>query len=371
MAHRLIDDDVALAELAAELSARSWVGLDTEFERVRTYYPRLCLLQLATEDGVACVDPLGCDVGALGELLFAADTVKVLHSGRQDLEVLWRHCGRVVRPVFDTQIAASLCGLGEQIGYAALVAELDGARLGKAHTRTAWCRRPLSAAELEYAEEDVRYLGALYRGLHERLAAAHRLDWAEEENAALATPALYGDDPEQAYRRLGRGQALAGDAQQVLRELCTWRERAAQEHDLPREWVVGDAELVAVAVAAPASRGELARVAGVGERRRRRWGEAMLAAVARARAQPAAAVWPRARRLGRAENALCDELMALVRRRAAQHGVSAAVLAPRADLRRLVLGERDLPVLSGWRRGVVGEELLKRAAAAAGGHGDA
>lgn len=369
MTYRLIDDDRSLEDLCRVCAGSPWLALDTEFERSRTYYPRLCLIQVATAQTVACIDPLACDVQPLARLLFAPTLTKLLHSARQDLEVLYRHFGRVPAPLFDTQVAAAFCGLGEHIGYAPLVEALCGERLGKAHTRADWCRRPLGDAELDYAADDVRYLGPIHDRLRERLAVSSKADWVAQECAALTAAELYADDPALAYRRMSSGHALDGRRQQILKALCAWREEAAQRHDLPREWVLGDGVLLEVARRSPQTTAELEAFEALGERRRRRWGAALIAAVRHGAAQSPTPVWPRPARLDSAQRRLCDRLVARVRACATDLDIAPPLLATRTELRHLVQGARDLRVLSGWRGELIGEALLGLVDAATHGSG--
>ena len=198
----LIDSAAALARPLESLAAASWVAIDTEFLRERTYRARLCLVQVATEDMLACVDPLRVDVTPLLDALYRPSLLKVLHAARQDLEVFYDVQGSVLTPVFDTQIAAALTGPEDQIGYAALVERLTGHRLDKQATRTDWSQRPLSDVQLAYARDDVHYLREVYGELAARLESLRRNAWLVEECAALADPALYAPEPAQAWRRL-------------------------------------------------------------------------------------------------------------------------------------------------------------------------
>lgn len=356
MTSALVADDNALAALVERLSGHEWLALDTEFVRVKTYYARLCLVQVAVPGYVACVDPLTVDPAPLLELLYSPRVLKVLHSGHQDLELLAQLRGAPPGPVFDTQVAAALAGYAQQISYAALVAEVAGVQLEKRHTRAEWDRRPLSAEELRYAEDDVRYLCELYPFLARRLAELGREAWLAEECAALLDPARYRTEPQAAYRRLKAGAGLPEAAQTRLAELASWRERAAQAHDLPRHWVVPDAVLVEIARRAPTSLAELSRLPGAGGALARKWGGEILAAVRAGGAQPPQRLWEDPVRLDGAEQAWLERMTEAVKRRAHALGVSPAVLATRRDLVALVRGG-DSPLMRGWRREVIGAEL--------------
>lgn len=350
MSVELITDERALADLCRSLATAEWLALDTEFLRERTYRARLCLVQIADRTTVACVDPLAMDnLGPLLTLLHAAGTVKVLHAARQDLEVFFDIEQRVPAPVFDTQIAAAFLGYDDQIGYGALVQAITGVALAKTETRTDWSKRPLSAAQLEYAADDVRHLRPVYESLREQLMTRGRLAWVEAECAALDDPALYRVDPADAWRRLRGGADLPPAGQQILRALCTWREREAQARDLPRGWVLRDEVLYELARRAPDSTQALAGVPGLDERAGRRHANAILSAVAEGRAAAPEAIWARSTPLTPAQAALVKQLMGRVRELATQQALAPAVLATRRDIERLVRGAEASELWQGWR----------------------
>lgn len=361
--HRYIDSPAALADLAGALAASNEIALDTEFLRERTYYPVLCLVQVATAADIALVDPLALDsLAPLLDAIYAAHPVKVLHAGAQDLELFMGLRSEPLPGLFDTQIAAAFLGFPEQIGYANLVAEVLGVGLSKSHTRSDWTRRPLSAAQLGYAVEDVLHLRSLYSPLRDRLQAAGRLEWALEDMARLGSPERYRTDPDEAWRRVKGAHRLPGPGRAALRRLARWREEQAMARNLPRRWVVPDDTLLRLADARPRNDAELLAVEGVGERLHRRWGSAILAALAAGSDsdEPGAATPPP----GEAERALVAALKARVEARAGELGLAASLLAPRAELESLARGESSAAVLAGWRRAVIGEELLALRAAA-------
>ncbi|HET7687142.1 MAG TPA: ribonuclease D [Candidatus Macondimonas sp.] len=349
----------ALERLVADWSGVPWLGLDTEFVRERTYHAQLCLIQLASPEGLALIDPLALpDWTALFALLDASGTVKILHAGGQDLELFHRARSECLpAPLFDTQIAASLLGHGQQIGYAALVQSLLGIALPKLHTRSDWSRRPLSVSELDYAVDDVRHLAALHDHLGEALERAGRLAWAEADNTALADPARYRIDPERAWLRIGAGRMLPPPAQGALRALAAWREREAQARDLPRQWLLRDEVLLRWAEQRPDSLPALAALAEVAPKLMRQYGEDWITAIREGALQPPDPL-PVLYPLTPEQERRLKRLGQLVRARAAALGVEGPVLAPRRDLEALVLGLREVPVLQGWRRSVIGEELL-------------
>lgn len=361
-----IDTPAGVARVLAGLPDGDYLAVDTEFVRERTYFPRPCLLQLARGETVACFDLLADGVAeALRTPLLDPGVTKVLHSARQDLEVFHRLWGDVPAPVFDTQIAGALLGLPEQCGYGQAVEELLGVALGKGHARTDWSRRPLSEAQLRYAADDVRYLVPLYHELRERLAARGRADWPSDEFAALTEPALYEPEPESAWRRVKQARQLEGAALARLQALAAWRERIAVERDRPRRWILADELLIELARRNPRSRPAVEETPGLPSAVRRRYGGELSRLLAELPADAAPPDSGPDTRLTRGESKLARRLAALVDACAEEYGVAASALAPRADLKRLVLGERSLPVLAGWRRELVGERLLAAVAAQA------
>ncbi len=354
-----IDQGEPLAALAHTLATHASIGLDTEFLRERTFFPKLCLLQLAAGDAVWCVDALRS--GGLETLvppLTAAAPRKVIHAARQDLEAFYLTVNRVISPVFDTQIAAGCIGLKPQIGYADLVKTLLGVSLTKGQTRTDWSKRPLSAAQLQYAADDVRYLNEIASRLTERLKELGRERWVLEDCATLEDPTLYEPDPERAWRRLRNLNQLPPPAQARVRALAVWRERMARERDLPRGWIVDDAGIFKVAVANPGTRAALSAALSLPRPMNDGLAEGLLEALRRAPPEEAAD-----RELARdprptpEQRALIDRLAAVVDARAADLGVSAEILAPRGELKALAMGEREVPSLAGWRRAEIGERL--------------
>lgn len=355
-----VEDPASLARLCESLRAHPWVALDTEFMRTRTYYARLCLVQVATPEIVACIDTIASpSIEPLLEIIYSPNVLKVIHSARQDLEVFADMRGTPPAPVFDTQIAAALCGYDDQIGYGALVESITGHKLPKLHTRADWEARPLPPDQLHYAEDDVRYLRDVYRFLAQKLDDLGRTDWLREECATLTDPKLYRNDPLAAFRRLKQGQSLPPAAQTLLRELATWRERAAQQSNLPRGWVVSDAALVATALAAPTTVEALGRIAGMGGPVARKWGGEILPAVQHGLTLPPERLWEEPRRLDQRQQALYEQLQTRVRALAARMKISATLLAPRRELLKLIAGDASGSLARGWRRALIGAELLR------------
>ncbi len=356
--HHIADTADAVTDLAAQLAAHATLGLDTEFLRERTYRAELCLIQVSAGDDAVCIDPIAVtDPGALAGPLTADRIVKVMHASRQDLEVLLPAVG-LVRPVFDTQIAAALAGFAAQIGYAELTRRLLGIELPKAHTRTDWSRRPLSAEQIEYALDDVRHLVPLKLTLEERLEKLGRLAWLAEELAGLADARALTTDPEEAWRRLKGLRELDPARQRLARGLAAWRERRAVERNRPRGWILDDAALRELIVRVPRSRAALEAIAAIPEGVVRHCGEELLACIAAADVPDPAPPLDARQRPDPLKSALVKKLAALNQAVATELGISPEVLATRRDLERVAEGGEDIAALRGWRRAVIGERLL-------------
>ncbi len=358
-----IDRGDALAALCARLRDSPWLALDTEFLREKTYFARLCLIQIATEHEIAVVDPVALeDLSPLLAVLYEPALLKVLHAARQDLEIFLRLGGRVPAPVFDTQIAASLAGFGDQAGYATLVEGLAGVKLPKLHTRSDWCARPLDPEQIRYAEDDVRHLGTVYEKLRARLAAQGRSEWVQADFAELEDPASYAGPGLEAWRALRGAQRLDGPARFAAERLHAWREEVARESDRPRRWILSDDALIDMARIRPDSRNALLRIRGIEEGFVRRHGQALQALLDEARKAPESA-WPAPERedarLTPAEEARVDAVMAILRTCAARHEVSPGMLAGRRTLERAVRGERDMALFHGWRAEIAGSEIRR------------
>ena len=354
----IADTADAVTDLAARLAAQASIGLDTEFLRERTYRAELCLIQVSAGDDAVCVDPIAVtELGTLAGPLTAAGVVKVMHASRQDLEVLLPAVG-LVRPVFDTQIAAALAGFAAQIGYAELTKRLLGVELPKAHTRTDWSRRPLSPEQIEYARDDVLHLVPLKLRLEEQLTELGRMDWLAEELAALADARALATDPEEAWRRIKGLRGLDPGRERLARGVAAWRERRAMERNRPRGWILDDSALREVIVRVPRSLPALEAITEVPTGVVRHCGGELLACVAAANVPDPAPVLDMRQRPDPMKNALVKKLGAVNQGVAAELGVNPEVLATRRDLERLADGGDDIAALRGWRRTVVGERLL-------------
>lgn len=356
-----ITDSGGLAAFAETISDSDIIAIDTEFMREKTYYARLCLIQVGTRDAVAAIDPLTIpDLGPLWRAIARPDVMKVFHAGSQDMEIMYREMGRVPAPVFDTQVAATLAGQPSQVGYGQLVRAVLGIDLDKGDMYTDWAARPLTERQIEYALNDVRYLPEIYDRLRGELDKEGRLAWLAEDFERMADPQTYDVVPEDQWRRVKRASSLDRSALAVLQSVAAWREREAQKRDLPKRWVLGDESLVEVARRAPTDGASLGAIRGLGDRAVGRFGEGILAAVRQGLAVPEEER-PRLakrRRPGKGSAQLADLMGVLVRVRAREHGVAPTLLATRDDLEKLADGEREeSPLLTGWRHTLVGAEL--------------
>lgn len=361
----VIETQAALDASCGEAAQKPWVGLDTEFERIRTYYPRLCLVQMSTHDMTVCVDPLvDLDFSPLHALLANPGVVKIFHAARQDLEVLHTALGISVTPLFDTQIAAQLCGYREQIAYAELAKNVCEIDLPKQHTRTAWCRRPLSGAEVDYALDDARYLGAIYLDLKGRLETLGRDGWVREDCEGLTGPAILASGPNRAIKKIQSGaRGLDRSGQSIAFQLALWREETAQSRDRPREWILNSKTLLAIASMLPESTADLAKIPELPASDRRRWSSAILAAVKSganhaAEYQPLTASVRPSTEQNRTERLLWERLKVVCE----TDDIPTAAVAAREDIRKLSRGEQNIRLLQGWRRQFVGRKLRDLAA---------
>jgi ribonuclease D len=355
-----VDTPEQLSELCAKLTNVSWIVLDTEFLREKTYFPKFCLLQIAANDIVACVDPLALEsLNPLFEIIFNPRITKVFHSGRQDLEIIFNLYGKLPGPVFDTQIAAPLLGLGEQISYAGLVAELLGINLTKSHSRTDWTRRPLSPEQIRYAADDVIYLEKAYLFMLPRLEKLRRLSWLEGDFQELLDPSNYENPPELAWQRIGGVHQLKSKPLSIVQTLAAWREQTARSQDLPRGWVLKDDALLDLARQQPANIDELKLVRGIDERVVKRHGAIICRMIQEALGRTPQALEQKSRSGKKSveQEAVLDLLMAVVRLRAAQNTINSSILASRKDLEQLFDGDPFARLLHGWRKTMVGEEL--------------
>jgi ribonuclease D len=366
----LIADTPSLSAFCKRLARAPFVTVDTEFMREKTFWPKLCLVQVAggglerEPDSAVAIDALaaGIDLAPLLDLLDDERVLKVFHAARQDLEIFYNLAGRLPKPLFDTQVAAMVCGFGDSVGYETLITRLTQAHIDKASRFTDWAARPLSERQVAYAIADVTHLRAAYEKLRRLLERNGRAAWLKEEMEVLTTPGTYETDPDAAYRRIktrGSRRFMA-----VLREVAAWREREARRRDMPRNWVLRDEALVEIAHHAPKTAAELARTRGLGPKLAEgAAGAALLEAVAAGLARPEHE-WPKAEHAGelpKGVGPLAELLKVLLKMKSEDSGVAQKMLASTADVERIAAfgAEADVPALHGWRRQVFGEDALR------------
>lgn len=358
--HVFIQTDDALQAYLERWATRPWLAVDTEFVRVDTYYPKLCLVQIGDGETSVCIDAVTIkDLKPLFELLNRQDILKVFHAASQDLEIFVELSGHCPSPIFDTQTAATMLSLGDQMGYAALVEKRCGVVLDKSLTRTDWSRRPLTEAELDYAALDVHYLAEIYPVLRDELAAANRLAWLEEDCARAAVASNYLNDPTDVWRRLKGLARLAPKAQVIAAALAEWREKEAQQRNRPRKWIIEDDAIYRMGERAPESLEQIEALNVLPPKTFARQGETLLKIITQARA-----LEPRKLasddRLEPEIKARVSKLQDRLRAIASALQIPASMLAPRVDVEALALSgaEAQANVLKGWRRDAAGKELL-------------
>lgn len=343
------------ARLSAALENQAHIGVDTEFMRERTYFAQLCLLQVATPGEIFCVDPLAAgSLDASWDALLNCDWV--LHSGRQDIEVVYQATGRMPTSVFDTQIAMALLGFAPQLGYAALVNELFGKELPKSHTRADWSKRPLSDAMLVYAAEDVEFLLDAHALLGERLAELGRADWAREDSMLLLDRALYDIDANGAVDRLKGAAKLRGRARRAAIGMANWREQRAIKSNRPRRWILKDTVVLDIAIKNPGDETELASIDDMPAATARRSGAEILEVLQAAENGNDSYEPPTAP--DDQQKAMLKEMQKTVAAVAGDLGVAAEIIAPRKELVAAISGVRETRMFTGWRRTLIGESLL-------------
>jgi ribonuclease D len=346
-----IDRDDELPALARALESQAWIGVDTEFLRERTFYPKLCLLQIKAGEQIWCVDTLRiASLDPLMPALTSPAARKIIHAARQDLEAVYLSAKRIMSPVFDTQIAAGCIGLKPQVGYAELVKTLLNVTVPKGQTRTDWSKRPLTPAQLEYAADDVLYLGDVAQALASRLRELGREHWVLEDCLALEDRRLYEPDPGEAWNRLRGLAQLAPQPRARAKTIAVWREKLARTRDLPRAWILSDADIFAVAQGGSPPLNE--RLAASLE------GALDAAANEAWDPEPGQDARPTPE-----QKALIERLNKIVDSRAAELQISAEVLATRGELKALAMGTREGAMcnshaLTGWRREEIGLRLL-------------
>ena len=351
-----------LRELCGHIQKASWLALDTEFLREKTYYSKFCLLQIATPDWVACVDPIALpELSELFEAIYNPNIVKVFHSCHQDLEIFYQMTGKVPGPIFDTQVAAPLLGYQDNPGYAMLVSSLLNINLNKAHTRADWSKRPLTEAEIQYAADDVIYLCQIYQIMLQKLESLGRAGWLKHDFAELENPDNYQVLPEKAWLKLRGKNKLTSKQLAIVQALTEWREKTAQAENRPKTWLLRDELVFDMAKLQPETVAELTTIRNINERTVHRYGRKLceLIAIAKNNEPQPLKEKDKAIKKNQQHEAILDILTALVRIRAEENSLNPTILATRKDLEVLMFNDEEgCPLLHGWRYSMAGKELV-------------
>lgn len=355
-----VDTPEKLEQFASSIEAASWLALDTEFLREKTYRPELCLLQIATPDLVACIDPLALEsIDPVLDILYKPDIIKVLHAAGQDLEIFYWLRGEVPVNLFDTQVAAPLLGYQEQIGYANLVNEVLGVSLSKSHSRADWTRRPLPSQQVQYAADDVIYLARMYPIMRDKLQQLNRLHWLDSEWDNMTNPDLYEKPLEDIWKRLRGVDKLKGGRLAVAQQLARWREVTARERNLPRSWLLKDDILLDIAKQIPLSTAELKHIRGLNDGMIKHHGAVIIEQIKESKDATPTPVDQAKRKvkLTPDQDATLDILTAIAKLHARDLEINPSILAPRKSIEELIKGETDTAVMQGWRGQLIGPAL--------------
>lgn len=360
----LITEQKALESFCDTLKTQEFITVDTEFLREKTYYPLLCLIQIGDPQGNAkAIDPIDTelDLTPLYNLLFDKGILKIFHAARQDLEIFFNLTGKVVQPIFDTQIAAMVCGYGDSVGYENLVRNITGNSLDKSVQYTNWANRPLSERQIDYALGDVTYLVEVYQKLSEELEKRGRTSWVYQEEEILNDPSTYENDPFEAWKRV-KVKSPKAKTLAVLRELAAWREKRAQSKDLPRSWVLRDDTLADMAAQTPQTKAQLKKIRNMPpELAENHHGKTLLELVEKA-LNSDSKTWPQPKKktpIPPHVASTIDILRMLLKVQCAQHEVATKLLVSTDELGLLALSnDADIPALKGWRYEIFGRHAL-------------
>ncbi len=358
----VIETKKDLIQFVEKISNSSWLALDTEFLREKTYYAKLCLIQIESSEGLrACVDPLSMeDISPLTELLNNPEITKVFHAAHQDLEILLQITGSVPAPVFDTQTAASVLGIGDQMGYARLIESMTGKVLSKTQSRTNWAQRPLKTAQLEYAIDDVRYLAQIYPKMLEQLTSKNRLVWLDKDFNQAVNPDTYAINAQQKWKKVRGLQVLKRPQLAILKLLAAWREEKAESSNLPRKWIIGDEILLELAKLQPSDTQGLSDIRGLNIDRTKKYHTVWLNLIQQGQAVPESE-WPelpRSKKPTPNQNITIDLLMLVLQIEAKKHGITPAVIASRKQIAQMIqAGETSLS--EDWRGKLVNNVFKK------------
>ena len=355
-----VDNSEKLQKLCESIKNAPLLILDTEFVREKTYRAKLCLIQIATDDIIACVDPIALnDISPLMDIIHDENKLKILHAARQDYEIFYDLDNKLPEPLFDSQLAASLLGYGEQVGYAALVNKVLGVQLDKAHTRTDWSKRPLSEAQIHYASDDVYYLRQLYPILKNKLIEQGRENWLNDEFNALCQPELFITHPEDAWNKVKGVNRLRPRQLAAAKNIAQWREEMAIKKDQPRRWILADDILLAVAQLLPKNISQLESIVNIKKATIENSGKNILECVKKTlelnESELPSTI--KLKRLTADQEIIADLLMTQLKLVANEQNISPANIANRKMVEKIIYGETDIPLLKGWRYQLAGKKL--------------
>lgn len=357
-----IDNNDDLQAYCNSIKNSACLFVDTEFIREKTYAPILCLIQVATEGSLACIDPLAIsNLDPFVDLIFDESIVKVFHASRQDLEIFYNLRNTAAKNIFDTQIAATLLGHADQIGYGNLVHALLKVPLDKKYARTDWTQRPLSNEQLEYAINDVIYLREIYALIVEHLTQNNRIQWLQDDFDYLSSDTTFEVRPEKMWRKVKGHNKLNGLQRAVLQDLSAWREEKAISSDKPRKWILSDDVILSLAQHQPDSNSSLSKIRGLADGAIKKSGEKLIAIIAQSKKRPQDS-WPELTKYIKTttqQDALIDCMMAMVRLCAAKEKIAATMLCSRKDIEKWLVANEPIALLSGWRNQLAGKQVTE------------
>lgn len=350
-----------LQSYCKDLINQEWLAIDTEFIRENTYYPKLCLIQIATMDHITCIDTLSIkDLSDLHEPLYKNEITKVFHAASQDLEIFFHLFNNIPTPVFDTQIAASALGYGDQISYAELVKSICNVNLDKSLSRTAWDKRPLSERELQYAIDDVKYLADIFIRLKQELLSKNRTHWVEEECKYIYVDEKYSLNFDSFWKQVKGSGKLLPSQLMVLKLLAEWREKQAIKENIPRKWVLNDKTLLTLAIEKPTTENQILQHETLNSSQCKKYIQPLLGCIHKAENLPESE-WPSSYKsspLNREQRKLLKSALQFTYNRAEELNIAPSLLATRNIIEKLIRGKRELNILQSWRYELIGKDLI-------------
>jgi len=355
-----LDTDADLQSYCKSIKSVTTLFIDTEFIREKTYAPVLCLIQVATEDTLACIDPLSIsNLDPFLDLIFNPDIMKVFHAPRQDLEIFYNLRKSTPKPLFDTQVAATLLGHADQIGYGNLVNALLKVSLDKKYARTDWTQRPLSIEQLEYAINDVIYLREIHALIVRHLTENNRIDWLKDDFNFLSADSTFEVKPDTIWRKVKGNNKLNGLQRAVLQDLAAWREERAISSDKPRKWILSDDVILSLAQHQPDSNTSLNKIRGLTDGTIKKSGSRLIEIIkqSKTRSQDSWPELPKFIKTTTQQDALIDCMMAMVRLCAAKEKIAASMLCSKKELEKWLIADEAILLLSGWRYQLAGKQV--------------